>query len=155
MLTKFTIIGIAIGAVILGIGVWAFFDSPPWPHTEAKTATIGVEKIATYEFVAEKSSHQTFKVTGESFHIKLQTPADGIQKDEDFKNEIIFDWVMLQEGSNKITITNTGQSELTFQYQFEQIGDPLLLLHKVMVIITGVIIIGFSAGFSARKPKGF
>ncbi|MGI0004509.1 MAG: hypothetical protein ACREAX_04345, partial [Candidatus Nitrosotenuis sp.] len=123
--------------------------------TQTTHETIGIEKLATYEFTAPKSSHQNFKVTGEAFHVKLETPGAGIQKDEDFKNEITFDWALLQEGTNKIKITNTGQSELTFDSKFEQYGDPILLTHSLMLLITGVIIIGFSAGFSVRKPKGF
>jgi hypothetical protein len=156
MLTKITIIGICIGAVILGIGtVYIVFYNNPFPHLESRDATIGVEKLATYEFNAPKSSHQYFKVTGDSFHIKLETPAGGIQKDEDFKKEISFDWYVLQEGTNKILINNTGSSELDFHYEFTRYGDPLLLAHNLILIITGVIIIGLSAGFSIRKPKGF
>ncbi|TBR12166.1 MAG: hypothetical protein EPO62_00475 [Candidatus Nitrosotenuis sp.] len=155
MLTRTTIVGIGIGAVILGIGIVSMILNSPFLHTEARDATIGIEKIATYEFDAPKSSHQKFTVTGDSFHIKLRTPADGIQKDEDFKNQITFDWYVLQEGTNKITINNTGSSELKFQYEFNRYGDQLLLTHNLVLIITAVIIIGFSAGFSARKPKGF
>ncbi len=111
--------------------------------------------MATYEFTAPKSSHQRFTVTGDDFHIKLTTPGDGIQKDEDFKKEITFDWYVLQEGVNKIVITNTGQSELKFNYEFNRYGDYLILTHNIILITTAVIIIGFSAAFSVRKPKGF
>jgi hypothetical protein len=155
MFTKITIIGICIGVVILGIGVFALISSPPWLHTETIEKPIGVDKIATIEFTAPKSSHQNLKIIGDSFHVKLKTPADGIQKDEDFKKEITFDWYVLQEGTNKVEVTNTGQSELIFQGKFERYGDPTYLTHNILLLITGVIIIGFSAGFSVRKPKGF
>ncbi|WKT58711.1 hypothetical protein QVH35_04990 [Candidatus Nitrosotenuis chungbukensis] len=155
MLTKTTIIGICIGAVILGIGIASMILNSPFLHTESRDATIGVEKMATYEFTAPKSSHQRFTVTGDDFHIKLTTPGDGIQKDEDFKKEITFDWYVLQEGVNKIVITNTGQSELKFNYEFNRYGDYLILTHNIILITTAVIIIGFSAAFSVRKPKGF
>ena len=156
MLTKITIIGICIGTVILGIGAaYIVFFNSPFPHTEARDAVIGIEKLATYEFDAPKSSHQYFKVTGESFHIKLETPANGIQEDNDFTKEISFDWYVLQEGTNKILINNTGSSELNFHYEFVRYGDPILLAHNLILVVTGVIIIGFSAGFSIRKPKGF
>ncbi|QLH08307.1 hypothetical protein [Candidatus Nitrosotenuis sp. DW1] len=89
MLTKTTIIGICIGAVILGIGIASMILNSPFPHTEIKDYTIGVEKMATYEFTAPKSSHQRFTVTGDNFHIKLTTPGDGIQKDEDFKKKLL------------------------------------------------------------------
>jgi len=155
MFTKITLVGICIGSIILGIGIISMILNSPFLHTESREATIGIEKIATYEFDAPKSSHQKFTVTGEKFHVKLVTPADGIQKDEDFKKQISFDWYVLQEGTNKITINNTGSSELKFQYEFNRYGDQLLLTHNLVLIITAVIIIGFSAGFSVRKPKGF
>lgn len=155
MFTKTTIIGICVGAVILGIGAFAIIQSPPTLHTKNIDETIGIEKLATYQFTAPKSSHQYFKVTGEKFHVKLDTPADGIKKDDDFKNEIAFDWYVLQEGENKIAINNTGESELQFKGTFEQYGDPTYLAHNLLLLVTGVIIIGFSGAFSIRKPKGF
>jgi hypothetical protein len=155
MFTKTTIIGICIGVVILGIGVASMILNSPLLHTEIRDHVIGIEKIATYEFTAPKSSHQKFTVTGDNFHVKLTTPANGIQKDENFKKEITFDWYVLQEGMNKIIITNTGQSELKLHYEFERYGDPLIFTHNIILIITAVIIIGLSAAFSVRKPKGF
>lgn len=155
MFTKLTIAGICVGIIILGIGVYAMTQSPPWLHTKNIQETIGFEKLATYQFTAPQSSHQTFKVTGESFHVKLQTPGAGIQKDEDYKKEILFDWYVLQEGQNSIEITNTGSSDLEFEATFEQYGDPAYLAHNLLLIVTGVIIIGFSGAFSVRKPKGF
>ena len=127
----------------------------PFLHNEIREYTIDIEKKATYEFDAPKDSHQYFKVTGEKFHIKLQTPGDGIQKDQDYKKEVTFDWNVQKEGTNKITIINNGPSQLKLYYDFNRYGDPALLTHSIMLLITGVVVIGFSAGFSAKKPKGF
>ena len=33
--------------------------------------------------------------------------------------------------------------------------DPILFSYHFIVIISGMIIIGFSMGFTIRKPKGF
>ncbi|MBM2852821.1 MAG: hypothetical protein HW420_1368 [Candidatus Nitrosotenuis sp.] len=155
MLTRTTVIGICIGAVILGIGVASMILNSPFLHTKNIEETIGVEKLATYEFTAPKSSHQNFNATGEKFHVKLQTPSDGLQVDEDFKKEVMFDWFVLKEGTNKIEIKNTGESEIIFQGKFAQYGDPTYLAHNLLLLITGVIIIGLSGAFSIRKPKGF
>jgi len=155
MLTKVTIIGICIGIVILGIGIKSIIDSPPWPHTKNIDEMIGVDKIATYQFTGPKSSQQNFKITGETFHVKLETPGDGIQKNENFKNEITFDWYVLQEGTNKIEVKNLGSQEIQFKGTFEQFPDQLYMLHSFMLITTGIVIVGFSGAFSIRKPKGF
>ncbi|MEM3065476.1 MAG: hypothetical protein QW177_08925 [Candidatus Nitrosotenuis sp.] len=154
MLTRTTAIGIGVGAAIIAIGLYALVTS------------IGLQKInfdekvpvgdsITYQFVAPKSAHQYFNVTGDSFHIKLQTPGGGIQADDEFKKQISFDWYVLEEGTNRIQIQNTGQSELSVRGTFEKNTDPILFTYHIMVLTAGVVIIGFSAGFSARKPKGF
>lgn len=154
MLSKFTIAGIGIGAVIIAIGAYALVTSIGL-QTVTLDEKIDVTKSATYQFLAPKSSHQNFKVSGEKFHVKLTTPGDGIQKDEDFKNEITFDWYVLQEGTNRIVITNAGQTELHVVGTFQKNTDPLLFTYHFMVITAGIVIIGFSAAFSVRKPKGF
>jgi hypothetical protein len=154
VLSKTTGIGIGIGAAIVAIGLYALVTSIGL-QTVTVEEKIEVGKSTTYQFLAPKSSHQNFKVTGESFHIKLETPANGIQQDEDYKNEISFDWYVLAEGTNKIVIQNTGQSELDVSGTFENNTEPILFTYHIMVLTAGVVIIGFSAGFSIRKPKGF
>lgn len=154
MLSKNTIIGVGVGAVIIAIGIYALVSSIGL-QTVTLDEKIEIGKSATYQFLAPKKSHQNFKVTGDSFHVKLETPADGIQKDEDFKKEITFDWYVLAEGTNRIVIQNTGQSELDVKGTFEKNTDPILFTYHIMVITAGIVIIGFSAGFSVRKPKGF
>lgn len=154
MLTKTTVIGIGIGGVIAAIGIYALITSIGL-HTITATETISVGKSTAYQFDAPKSSHQNFKVTGEKFHVKLQTPGDGIQKDEDFKKEVTFDWFVLQEGKNKIDIQNLGPTDLTVNVTFSRYTEPILITYHLMVLTAGVVIIGFSAAFSTRKPKGF
>ncbi|MBM3904624.1 MAG: hypothetical protein FJ357_05790 [Thaumarchaeota archaeon] len=154
MLNKFTIAGIGIGAVIIAIGAYALVTSLGL-QTVTLDDKVDITKSISYQFLAPKSSHQNLKVVGEKFHVKLETPGDGIQKDEDFKNEITFDWYVLQEGTNTIKITNAGQTELHITGAFQKNTDPLLFTYHFMVITAGIVIIGFSAAFSVRKPKGF
>lgn len=154
MLTRTTVIGIGIGGVIAAIGIYALITSIGL-QTITATETVSVGKSTTYQFDAPKSSHQNFKVTGEKFHIKLQTPGDGIQKDEDFKNEVAFDWYVLQEGKNKIEIHNLGPTDLTVSVKFSTYTEAILITYHIMVLTAGIVIIGFSAAFSVRRPKGF
>jgi hypothetical protein len=154
VLTRTTGIGIGVGAAIIAIGLYALVTSFGL-QTVTLNEKIDVDKSASYKFFAPKSSHQIFKVTGEKFHVKLETPGTGIQKDEDFKNEITFDWFILVDGENRIKVQNTGSTELTVEGVFQKSTDPLLFAYHIMVMTAGVVIIGFSAGFSVRKPKGF
>lgn len=154
MLSKITGIGIGVGGVILAIGIYALISSIGL-QTVTIDEKVDVAKSTTYQFSAPARSHQKFKVTGDSFHVKLETPASGIQNDKDFKKEISFDWFVLVDGTNRIVIQNTGPSELNVKGTFEKYTDPILFTYHIMVITAGVVIIGFSAGFSVRNPKGF
>src|SRR3972149_885428 len=49
----------------------------------------------------------------------------------------------------------TGDSELRINGTLQFLSDPILITYHIVVITAGVIIIGFSAGFSIRKPRGF
>ncbi|HET8720098.1 MAG TPA: hypothetical protein VFM64_03785 [Candidatus Nitrosotenuis sp.] len=154
MLNKMTIIGICVGGVIIAIGASALIMSLGL-QTVTLDEAIAVGKSATYQFEAPKSTHQNMKIVGDNFHVKLETPADGLQKDEDFKKEITFDWYVLTDGTNRINVQNKGGSELQVTGTFEKNTDPILFTYHIMVLTAGVVIIGFSAGFTVRKPKGF
>lgn len=154
MFTKRTVIGIAVGSIIAAIGVYALASDIGLQVIKISD-TIDVGKSATYGFVAPQGSQQYFTVTGERFHVSLQTPADGIQKDEDFRNEITFEWYVLQEGMNRIVVQNTGSGQVQVEGTFSKNTDAILFAYHIMVITAGVVIIGFSAAFSVRRPKGF
>jgi hypothetical protein len=154
VLNKFTGIGMGVGGVIAAIGFYALVTSFGL-QTVPVDDTVETTKSITYQFEAPNHSRQLLNVTGESFHVKITTPADGLKVDNDFKKTVSFDWVMLADGTNKITIQNKGSSQLQIDGAFQRHTDPILYTYHIMVITAGVVIIGFSAGFSARKPKGF
>ncbi len=128
MLNKFTIIGIIIGSAISILGASSMVTSLNSPNEiQEDTATFGVGDFDKINFNVNAS----------------------------FKNKANFSWTSITAGQTIITIQNTGDSEFTESYKFELERDPLFFTYSILVIIAGVVIIGFSAGFSARKPKGF
>ena len=54
-----------------------------------------------------------------------------------------------------IQIQNTGKSEFNVTGIVELSRDPLFFTYHILVIIAGIVVIGFSAAFSAKKPRGF
>ena len=58
-------------------------------------------------------------------------------------------------GENVIQIQNTGKSEFNISGTFELSRDPLFFTYHILVIIAGVVVIGLSAAFTVRKPRGF
>jgi len=156
MLNKLTIIGIIIGCVISLLGAGSMVTSLNTPNEiQEDTVTFGVGDLDKINFNTPENSSQSLTVTGDSFDIKITTPDSYNDVDASFKNKASFSWTSTTAGQTIITIQNTGDSEFTENYKFELARDPLFFTYSILVIIAGVVIIGFSAVFSARKPKGF
>lgn len=156
MLNKFTIIGLVAGCIISGIGVVSFADSllTPIEKMEFNDIFQPGEKT-TFPFSAPKDSKHYLTIEGDSFTVKVKSPDSDEQINLDLKDEANLSWTTTIEGENIIFIENTGKSELIANGTLEKSRDPLFFTYHILVIIAGIVIIGFSAGFSVRKPKGF
>ena len=156
MLNKLTIIGIIVGSAISILGASSMATSLNSPNEiQEDTATFGVGALDKINFIAPENSSQSLTVTGDSFDIKIMTPDSSNDVNASFKDKASFSWTSKSSGQTVITIQNTGDSEFTETYQFELARDPLFFTYSILVIIAGVVVIGISAGFSAKKPKGF
>ena len=156
MLNKFTIIGLIIGSAISLLGVSSMIDSLSNPNEVQEDSQIfGVGEMDKIQFNAPENSSQKITITGDSFDVKISTPDSSNDIDESFKGKANLSWTSNSSGETIIVIQNTGESEFTEEYRFELERDPLFFTYSILVIIAGIVIIGFSAGFSAKKPKGF
>ena len=155
MMSKRTIIGTVVGSIIIAIGFYALVTSFGIQNVN-DTESVGAGESTTYQFNALIHSQQFLNITGNSFKLSLQSPGDGLQVPEsDYKDKLSLDWFHLIDGQSRVHIQNTGDSDLNINYRFEVLNDPIQITYHIMVIIGGVVILGFSAGFSIRKPKGF
>ena len=156
MLNKFTIIGLIIGSAISLLGVSSMIDSLNNPNEVQEDSQIfGIGEMDKIQFNAPENSSQKITITGDSFDVKISTPNSDNNVDESFEGKANLSWTSVTSGETIIVIQNTGQSEFTEDYRFELERDPLFFTYSILVIIAGIVIIGFSAGFSAKKPKGF
>lgn len=155
MMNKRTIIGVAVGAVIIGIGIASIFS-----HLSLQTKTvdemIGLGESAVYKIPAPANTHQLMKITGDIFDLQLHSPGDGLQIPmTSYKNEKSLDWIHAIDGETKIDVKNTGKNELHITGTVQVSTEPIWITYDIMVMISGVVIMGFSLGFSIRKPRGF
>lgn len=155
MLSKRTIIGIIVGSAIIAIGVYSLI-SDIGLQTIQVNETFAVGESTSYQINANEHATQHMKIIGDKFDLKLSSPGDGLQipKTSHIK-EVTLDWTHLKDGITVINLQNTGSSELKVEATLEVTSDPILFPFHMMVIISGMIIIGFSMGFTLRKPKGF
>ena len=154
MFTKKTAIGIGIGSLAIVLGSY-FLIMAISSNTHQVNDIVEIGQNDVFKFNAEKHFHELLNVTGNSFHVKLKTPSNGLQIDNDFKKQIIFDWNSLENGEHFINITNTGDTALHVVGKLNATPNPLDIPKHLMVISSGVLIIGISAAFSIRKPRGF
>jgi hypothetical protein len=94
-------------------------------------------------------------ITGDSFDVKVSTADNPAKFDGSYKNKADISWVNTVSGENIIKIQNTGNSELNAKGALKKSQDPLFLTYHILVIIAGIVVIGFSAAFTVRKPRGF
>ncbi len=148
-------IGIGVGVVIIAIGVIALVTSFG-TQTINFDETFGKGEKTTYSLTAPAHANHYINITGNSFTIGLTSPVGGLQIPEsEHKNNVDIDWVHLVEGTSILKIRNTGDSELHVTGTVQDMTDPMLIIFHVVVIISGIVILGFSSAFSMRKPSGF
>ncbi len=155
MLSKRTIIGLVVGSAIIGIGIYSLI-SDIGLQTMQVNETFAVGESTSYQITANEHAVQHMKITGEKFDLKLSSPGDGLQipKTSHVK-EVTLDWTHLKNGVTVINLQNTGSSELKVDATLQVTVDPILFTYHIVVITSGMVIIGFSMGFTLRKPKGF
>ncbi len=155
MINKRTGIGIGVGSVIIAIGVIALVTSFGL-QTINVDDTYGIGEKTTYSLTAPEHANQYINITGNSFNIALESPTGGLQiREADHKNNVDINWVHLKEGKSILKIRNTGDSDLHITGTLQALTDPMQIIFHVVVIISGIVILGFSSAFSMRKPSGF
>ena len=156
MLNKYTIIGLIVGCIISGLGVASMIDFLVNPIDIMDfDDNFGVGESTTFVFQAQEDSFQEFVITGNAFDVKIYTPDNEIKFDDSYKDRVDISWTNTISGENVIKIQNIGNSELNAKGTLEKSRDPLFLTYHILVIIAGIVVIGFSAAFTVRKPRGF
>ena len=156
MLNKYTIIGLIVGCIISGLGVISMID---FVVNQVDIMDFdddfGVGESTIFSFQASENSAQKLIITGISFDVKVSIPDNVAKFDNSYKDEADISWVNTIAGENIIKLQNTGNSELKAKGTLEKSRDPLFLTYHILVIVAGVVVIGFSAAFTVRKPRGF
>ena len=156
MLNKYTIVGLIAGGIISGLGVISMVDFLANPVDIMDfDDDFGIGESTTFVFQAPENSLQKLMITGSSFDVKVSIPDNVAKFDNSYKNKADISWINTVSGENIIKIQNTGNSELNAKGTLEKSRDPLFLTYHILVIIAGIVVIGFSAAFTVRKPRGF
>ena len=155
MLSKRTIIGLVVGSIIMGIGALSLIQHLG-PITIDEEHYVKVGESSSYTIPAPYGSEQYMQITGDVFNVTMSIPGAGSQAPETVHTDKAeLSWTHLEDGETNIKIENTGNEELSVTGTLIRSSDPIWFTYDLMVIISGMVIIGFSMGFTLRKPKGF
>ncbi len=154
-MSRRTAIGLAVGSIIIAIGVVSLVM-----HIGTITVNedfiVDIGKATSYTIPAPAGTAQFMLITGNAFDLRLESPDTGLQIPKtSYKDELALEWVHAVDGETKIQIQNTGSNNLLITGTLIRSSDPIWITYDLMVIISGVVIIGFSMGFTLRRPKGF
>ena len=155
MLAKRTIIGLVAGCIIIGLGSISLINSIGIQSYD-KSETLASGDTSSFSLLAPVDTIQTITITGDLFEVELYYP--GITEKSDpttHKDNLNLEWEQTEDGKSRLAILNIGESDILLEPNFTFISDPILLVYHVIVTIGGIIIIGFSLGFTMRKPRGF
>ena len=156
MLATRTIIGLVVGSLVIGLGAFALVNSLAPTISMNENFVISPGDSEFFTIPAPKDAPQYMMIVGDAFDVKLTSPGEGLNiSNTSYKKELILDWVHTEDGQTIIVIQNTGASELEITANTNQTPDPFGITFDFMVITSGVVILGFSLGFTLRKPKGF
>ena len=151
VLNKKTIIGISCGTLICIIGIYALILSFGIQTTNIHD-TLEIGNSTTYQFDSSIGSHELISITGDKFYVEITSNPLSIDGTT-FNDDAHFDWYINKHTSNLIIIKNIGNSNLDISGTLEFSTNPMLYTYHILVIIAGIIIIGFSAGFSRKKLR--
>ncbi|HJM79651.1 MAG TPA: hypothetical protein QF656_03850 [Nitrosopumilus sp.] len=156
MLATRTIIGMVVGCIVIGLGGFSLVNTLAPTISMNENFNISTGESASFSIPAPKDAPQYMMIVGDAFDLKLSSPGDGLNiPNTSYKKELILDWTHVEDGQTIIVVQNTGGSELEITANTNQTPDPFGITFDFMVITSGVIILGFSLGFTLRKPKGF
>jgi len=162
MLAKRTIIGLIVGSAIIALGAYSLLSNIGPTIAVNEHFVVEVGEPIFFTIPAPEHAIQYMIITGDTFNLRLESPAGGgvktglqIPNMTSYKDKLDLEWVHLVDGETKIEIQNTGNTELEITAVTNQTPNPFGFTFDLMVIISGMVILGFSLGFTLRKPKGF
>ncbi|RNJ75443.1 MAG: hypothetical protein EB828_05150 [Nitrosopumilus sp. D6] len=148
-----TLIGLVAGSVIIALGATGLVIHFGVSEVSENNA-VYVGDTVFYTIPAPAGAKQQMSITGDAFEILLESPGDE-PTESSYRDEARLDWTHKEDGETRIKIQNMGNTDLDVSIMAMRSYDPIWFTYDLMVMISGMVIIGFSMGFVLRRPKGF
>jgi hypothetical protein len=139
-------IAIAAGIVFIAIGIASsVYSNVPVDVPLDNTIRPGAVDVITPDMNVESTA--SISVRGTTFHIEIKAPDDQVIESRSGISSFTYDLTAQKAGQHRITINNTGTSDLTIDGHAQTKASPLGLSGALMLVVTGVITIGLGLRF--------
>ncbi len=144
--SKVFYIAIAAGIVFIAIGIASsIYSNVPVDVPLDNTIRPGTTDVITPDM--NIGSTASISVSGNTFHIKIKDPDGQVIESRSYNSSFSYDLTAQKAGQHRITINNTGTSDLTITGHAQTKSSPLGLSGALMLVVTGIITIGLGLRF--------
>ncbi len=142
-------IAMAAGAVFIAIGIASsIYSITPVAVPLDNTVRPGMVDVITPDM--NEGSTATITVRGDSYRVDVVDPEGLPLVSESGNSTFIYDFNAQKAGEHRITVNNTGSSDVTITGTAQTKSSPLGLTGALMLAVTGIIVIGLGLRFSRR-----
>jgi len=144
--SKIFYIVIAAGIAFIAIGIASsIYSNVPVDVPLDNTIRPGTVDVITPDMNVESTA--SISVSGNSFHIEIRDPVGQVIESRSGNSTFNYDLIAQKAGQHRITINNTGTSDLTITGHAQTKSSPLGLSGALMLVVTGIIVIGLGLRF--------
>jgi hypothetical protein len=144
--SKLFYIAIVAGIVFIAIGIASsVYSTVPVDVPLDNTIRPGAVDVITPDMNVESTA--SISVSGTTFHIEIKDPDDQVIEARSGTSSFSYDLTAQKAGQHRITINNTGTSDLTIRGHAQTKASLLGLSGALMLVVTGIITIGLGLRF--------
>jgi hypothetical protein len=139
---------IAAGVAFIAIGTASsIYSNVPVDVSLDNTTPIrpGMVDVITPDMNVENTA--SIVVSGSTFYVEIQDPDGQVIESKSDVSSFSYDLTAQKTGQHRITINNTGTSDLTIEGHAQTKSSPLGLSGALMLVVTGIITIGLGLRF--------
>jgi hypothetical protein len=137
---------IAAGVAFIAIGIASsVYSNVPVDVPVDNTIRPGTVDVITPDMNVESTASIT--VIGSTFYIEIKDPDGQVIESKSGISSFSYDLTAQKAGQYRITINNTGTSDLTIDGHAQTKASPLGLSGALMLVVTGIITIGLGLRF--------
>jgi hypothetical protein len=143
---KIFYIAIAAGAAFVAIGAASsLYSTVPVDVPLDYAVAPGRIEVLTPDMNVGNTA--TITVTGQAFEVTVEDPDTDVMLFERRNSTFSYDLTAVKSGEHRISVNNIGSGDVTISGHAQTRSSPLALSGALMLVVTGIIVIGLGLRF--------